>query len=288
MNKLFIVIVLTALIHLIDTMSYAVRPAGVTTRRLAISYSLYNVLSLVGLMTNMWQGPLLSSIIENDIKMGKQVSGSDAGLLSSPIYQHQLSVLDYQIRTVILGATLGVLIGAILIPVFIMLFSKWILLFEQVKSVPKMFLILFLRKSDLDKIPKKIKMIPQRQYFKEAIAHKLKIPRKFLALNIIVEGIYATGVLSSLYAGALFPEFRTTTTLLSGIINGIAAVLFATTVDPTAAGITDQAIREERPLIDINQMSFYLAVTRLLGTFLAQLIFIPSAWIIKSVAQLIV
>ncbi|AEF94585.1 hypothetical protein Desca_1737 [Desulfotomaculum nigrificans CO-1-SRB] len=287
MERLIAVVVLTAIIHLINTLIYAVRPAGVMTRRLAIAYSLFNVIFLIAQTANMLQAPLLSSIIEHAIMRGQQAAGSVANLLQSPVYQQELTGLNYQIRTVILGATLGTLLGALLIPTFITVFTKGIYLFDQVKSVPKMVGMVIFSPGKVAKSAREAVRVPNRQFFVQAIREKLTIPRKFLVLNVFVTGIYTTAVLSSLYAGALFPEFRATATLLSGIINGIATILFATVVDPTAAGLTDQALRQERPEKDIKQMSFYLALTRLTGTLLAQIFFVPAAWIIKYVAQII-
>ncbi|WP_003543225.1 lipid II flippase Amj family protein [Desulfotomaculum nigrificans] len=287
MERLIAVVVLTAIIHLINTLIYAVRPAGVMTRRLATAYSLFNVIFLIAQTANMLQAPLLSSIIEHAIMRGQQAAGSVANLLQSPVYQQELTGLNYQIRTVILGATLGTLLGALLIPTFITVFTKGIYLFDQVKSVPKMVGMVIFSPGKVAKSAREAVRVPNRQFFVQAIREKLTIPRKFLVLNVFVTGIYTTAVLSSLYAGALFPEFRATATLLSGIINGIATILFATVVDPTAAGLTDQALRQERPEKDIKQMSFYLALTRLTGTLLAQIFFVPAAWIIKYVAQII-
>lgn len=287
MDRLIAVVVLTAIIHLINTLIYAVRPAGVITKRLATAYSLFNVIFLIAQTANMLQAPLLSSIIEHAIVRGNEAAGAGANLLENAIYQQELGILNIQIRTVILGATLGTLLGAVFIPAFVTVFTRGIDLFDQVKSVPKMIgLVLFSPRKAAKMIRATIK-IPGRQYFRQAIREKLTIPRKFLVLNIIVTGVYTTSVLSSLYAGALFPEFRATATLLSGIVNGIATILFATVVDPTAAGITDQALREERPQQDVQQMSFYLAVTRLVGTLLAQLFFVPAAYVIKYVAEVI-
>ncbi|MGC7880221.1 lipid II flippase family protein [Desulforudis sp. 1190] len=96
------------------------------------------------------------------------------------------------------------------------------------------------------------------------------------------------GVLSALYAGALFPEFRGTAILLSGIVNGIATVLIATVVDPTAARITDQAARGARPEKDVQIMVAYLTGTRFLGTIFAQALLLPAAELIKAAAVFIV
>jgi hypothetical protein len=116
----------------------------------------------------------------------------------------------------------------------------------------------------------------------------LPIPKGFLVANVIVTGIYTIGVLSALYAGALFPQYRSTAVLLSAIVNGFATVLVATIVDPTAARITDQALRGERSVRDVKLVVMWLAVTRFLGTLLAQVLFMPAALLIRWVAQLLV
>lgn len=287
MDRLMAVVLLTTIIHLINTLIYAVRPAGVITKRLATAYALFNVIFLIAQTANMLQAPFLGSIIDIAIKRGMESAGAAANFVQTAAYQQELMVLDYQIRTVILGATMGTLIGALFIPTFITFFTKGIDLFDQVKSVPKMIGLVLFSPVKVGKMVKGAVRIPNGSFFKQAITEKLAIPRKFLVLNIIVTGVYTTSVLSSMYACALFPDYRTTASMLSGIINGIATILFATVVDPTAAGITDQTLRGERPEKDIKQMCFYLAITRLLGTVLAQLIFIPAAYVIKYVAQII-
>ena len=287
MDRLLAVVVLTAIIHLINTLIYAVRPAGVITRRLATAYSLFNVIFLVAQTANMLQAPLLGSIIDLAVGRGVEAAGSGVNLLNTPVYQQELLILDYQFRTIILGATVGTLIGALFIPMFITFFVKGIDVFGEVKSIPKMLGMMIFSPRKIARMAKSAVRIPNRQFFKQALSEKVTIPKKFLILNIFITGIFTTSVLSSLYACALYPEFRTTASMLSGIINGIATILFATVVDPTAAGLTDQALRGERPAADIKQMSFYLALTRFLGTILAQLFFVPAAWIIKYVAEMI-
>ncbi|KUK40790.1 MAG: hypothetical protein XD69_1163, partial [Clostridia bacterium 62_21] len=76
--------------------------------------------------------------------------------------------------------------------------------------------------------------------------------------------------------------------LLAPLVNGVATVLAATVVDPTAAMITDQALRGVRGEEDVKLMVMYLALTRLLGTMLAQVLFLPAAEAIYLVARLIV
>ncbi len=116
---------------------------------------------------------------------------------------------------------------------------------------------------------------------------RLRIPSNFLLANIVVTGFYTAGVLSSLYAGAMFPDFRTTATTLSMVVNGFATVLGVIVVEPMASSITDEALRGDRDESDVKQMAFYLALTRIGGTVLAQAIFLPCAYFIKFIAQLL-
>lgn len=110
------------------------------------------------------------------------------------------------------------------------------------------------------------------------------IPKTFLVLNFLIVSIYTVGVLASLFAGAVLPALRATASQLSGIVNGIATILFVLLVDPKSAHITDQIVRGRRNEADMRSIVFYLLLGRILGTLiLAQLIFSPAATYIKTV-----
>ncbi|MBE3587661.1 MAG: lipid II flippase Amj family protein [Thermoanaerobacteraceae bacterium] len=286
MTRLLVVAVLTAIIHLINTLIYSVRLAGVRTQRLATALSLFQVIFLIASTANLIQAPLMSTIVEHAINTGlKQAGGAD--VLSDPFYQGLLEQLKWQIRLVILSATAGTVLGGLLIPTFVRVFIRGIMLLEDTGSVPRMFLKLALSPRQMFSLIRQIRL-PGVGRFRDTLREPLRIPRFFLLANILITGIWTTGVLSALYAGAMLPQFRSTATLTSGIVNGVASVLAATVVDPTAAMITDQAMRGVRPEEDVKQMSVYLALTRLLGTVLAQVFFIPGAIIIRFVAELII
>jgi hypothetical protein len=51
---------LTFLIHLIGTLAYAVRIAGVRTRRIVVALSLFNLLMLLSRTANSFQAPTTS------------------------------------------------------------------------------------------------------------------------------------------------------------------------------------------------------------------------------------
>ncbi|KFD41180.1 hypothetical protein DK28_0211640 [Peptococcaceae bacterium SCADC1_2_3] len=284
-TRFLVVAGLTAIIHLINTLIYSVRLAGVKTQRVATAISLFQVVFLVASTANLIQAPLMSSIVEHAINAGlKHLNTPD--FLTSPFYQEQLAHLRQQIRMVILAGTVGTLLGALCIPFFVNFFSRAILMLEDVGSVPKMFFKMVLSPFKMVKLVKKSEFSSVNSFW-AVLRGPLRIPRYFLLANILITGIWTIGVLSALYAGALLPQFRSTATLTSGIVNGVAAILAATVVDPTAAMITDQAVRGAREEADVRQMAIYLALTRFAGTLLAQFFFLPAASIIRWVAELI-
>lgn len=272
--RLIIVCTMTLIIHMINTLNYSVRLAGVKTKRLAMAFSLFNVIFLVSSTANTVQAPLLAKISD------KMFNGLARG---SAQYADNLTTLAWDIRLVILFATLGTLLGTLLIPTFVRLFSKGIFLFERVGSIGKLFVALL--------NPAKVKsMLADVQLPDIKTLHKgfnEVIPKKLLLLNVLINGIFTTGVLSALYAGSLTPEFGKTATMLSSIVNGGAQILLATVIDPSVATITDQAIRGARTQEDVKDMVRYLAFSRIAGTLLAQIIFIPAALFIRLVAHLI-
>src|SRR6185312_5901577 len=113
---------LTFVIHLIGALAYAARIAGVRTRRIAVSFALFNVLVLVSRTSNSFQGPFLAKRIEAALKGGAAV--------------HLLS--DF--RWLILAATAGAAAGALATPTFQRIFSRAVLHFQAHRSLPKLLL----------------------------------------------------------------------------------------------------------------------------------------------------
>ena len=114
------------------------------------------------------------------------------------------------------------------------------------------------------------------------------IPKGFLVANVIVTSIYVIGVLCSLLAGAFLPEFRSTALQLSGIINGMATILFTIFVDPPGARVTDQAVNGKRSENDVRSVVFFLQVGKMVGILvLAQLFLKPFSTYIMWVTEII-
>src|SRR5208337_848 len=70
MDRIQLVALLTAIIHLTDTLFYAVRLSGVKTRRLITALSLFQLVALLAGVANMVQAPLLSAVVEQAINAG--------------------------------------------------------------------------------------------------------------------------------------------------------------------------------------------------------------------------
>jgi hypothetical protein len=261
-NPLVVVCCFTALIHFTETLSSSMRLTGVRTRQLALSLSFVNASLLISRMSNMLQAPLLG------------------GMVDTAILQDTVTVLWGNFRIIIFAAFIGNLIGAVMTPFAVTVFTKAMRHFDEKSSLPGLILM-GLRPGNFIKIIRCFKL-PSADSFK-GISLK-GVPKTFLWLNLIMVSIYAIGVLCSLMAGALIPAYRVTATQLSGIVNGIATILFTLMVDPIAAHITDQASRGKRPENDVRSVVFYIVLGRVVGTLLiSQLLFLPGAYYIKGV-----
>src|SRR3546814_14367818 len=64
------ILLLTGFINLIGALAYAARIAGVRTRRIAMSFALFNILVLFSRTSNSFLGPFLAKRIETRIHDG--------------------------------------------------------------------------------------------------------------------------------------------------------------------------------------------------------------------------
>ncbi|MBN2058557.1 MAG: lipid II flippase Amj family protein [Candidatus Saganbacteria bacterium] len=265
-DPLIVVCCFTALIHFAETISSSMRLTGVRTKQLALSLSFVNASLLISRMSNMLQAPLLG------------------GMVDTAILMNDVSVLWNNFRVIIFAAFVGNLIGAIMTPFAVRVFSRAMKRFKDIGHIPGLIVYGF-KPRVIFSILKDFRL-PTLDSFKGL---SLKgIPTLFLWLNLFMVSIYAIGVLCSLMAGALIPSYRITATQLSGIVNGIATILFTLMVDPIAAHITDQAVRGERPKNDVRTVVFYIVLGRVVGTLiLSQLLFVPGTYYIKAVTVLV-
>jgi hypothetical protein len=263
--NLAIILVLTALVHCLDTAAYASRIAGVRTGRLALTGALFNIVALASRVAYTLQAPLLGSAVDRMVQQGHL-----GGLLR-----------DFHI--IIGAATVGTLLGAMLIPSFAAMFSRGALAYEFHGSFPAL-LIHTLSLRGFSRISEHFRL-PLSESIRKA--SRFRLPRSFLLLSVIVTAVYTVGISATMYASALAPDLARTATTLSGVINGVGTLLLVILIDPVSALITDQALRGRRPSAEVSHIVIWQVAARFLGTLFAQLLFYPAALLVVRIAHLL-
>jgi hypothetical protein len=254
---------LTFVIHVIGTLAYAVRIAGVRTGRIAVSFALFNVLVLVSRTSNSFQGPFLAKRIELSLRGGA--------------VNHLLA--DF--RWLLASATLATLVGALLVPTFQRLFSRAVLHFQTHRSIPKLLLHGFAR-GGLAYIRDSV-TAPAITHLKD-LRRTRELSPAVIALNVGAQALITVAVFASLYAGALNPAYRVTASTLSSVVNGFATILLFVFIDPHLSVMTDDVVEGRTSEAAFRRAVVWLAGARVAGTVLAQAILVPAASLIALVA----
>src|SRR5437016_10076335 len=198
-QQLAIIFALTFIIHLIGTLAYSIRIAGVRTRRIAVSFALFNVLVLVTHTSTSFLGPFLA----------KRVEQSLGG------HGSQSLIADF--RWLLVAASCATLVGAFLIPTFQRLFSRAVLHFQAHRSIPRLLLHGFFQGGtaqlkDSMSLPAPAN-VTQLRLGREVSA-------QMIVLNLVAVALWTVGVFAALYAGYLNPQLGVTATTLPAVVNG--------------------------------------------------------------------
>jgi hypothetical protein len=261
---LLIICALTFIIHLVGTLAYSVRIAGTRTRRIALSLSLFNILILISRTSNSFQAPLLAKRVEAHLAKGATSGGTG----------------DF--RWLLLSATLATAAGAILIPMFQRLLSRWVNALGQRKSVWAMIrraaspaLLAHIREAAV--LPRWRNLTPPPA--------ATRVPWGVVLLNAVAMAIWSVGVFAALYAGYLRPDLRLTASQLSSVVNGIATILMFVFIDPYLSLMTDEVMEGKVEEPHFRRSIVWLTGSRLAGTVIAQIILVPAALWIVAVAD---
>ena len=263
-TQLLVICLLTAGINLIGTLAYAARIAGVRTRRIAMSFALFNILVLVSRTSNSFLGPFLAKRIETRIAHG----GGDA--------------LLGDFRMVLASASMAVFLGILLVPSGQRMFARAIGYFQEHRSTARM--ILRTASPAGLRVVRAAISVPRLDGIRE-LAKPRGVGWGVLLANCLAQALITVGVLASLYAGYLNPDFRVTASQLSAVINGFATILLFALIDPQLSVMTDDVVegRVSEPLF--RRTIVWISFSRLAGTLLAQALFVPSALAIAWVAN---
>lgn len=261
-SQLVLVIILTFVINLIATLSYAVRIVGVRTGRIAVSFTLFNILVLISRTANGFQAPLLAKTVENDIKMGI--------VENVPMF-----------RWIIFSCSIATIAGAFLIPTFQRVLSKAVISFSIHKSIGRLMLHAFSKAGIV--YFKDQMVVPDKENMLQ-IKLDRQFPWRIFILNVIAVAILTIGVLSAVYASYLNPEYRTTASNLSAFINGFATILMYIFIDPHLSVMIDEVSLGKCSEATFRKYVVYMIIARLLGTILAQLLLLPGAHLLAWIA----
>lgn len=263
--QLWVVFFLLVVTNAIGTFAYAARLAGVRTRSINNSGTIYNAMTLFSRLSNMFMLPLIGVLVERAIRTG------------------DLEGLTWDFRLLLIGSAVGIVLAALLVPTMSDVFYHLIFKLKEHKSLVKVVRKEMTPKNVLSFF--KVLRLPRKGTLKGLSMEG--IPKNFLVLNIFIYCIYSVGFLAAIYSGALIPENRLVSSNLSSAINGFATIALYILVDPIINVITDEVLDDNHPrgLQSLKSTVAFLAIGRFLGVLLAQLTFIPVAYFIVWVAR---
>jgi uncharacterized membrane protein YeaQ/YmgE (transglycosylase-associated protein family) len=262
MNMVWIICLFTFVIHTSETLSYALRYAGIQTGRLAVALSLTGIIVLVSRTSNMIQAPFTGGLIDH-------ASAENTDVLP---FLHMIIGM----------ASLGTSAAILLFPTLVQLSKRLIAHLELTGSLPQM-----LKTTVSIHSIRQVKHHIRLPRLPDLARFRIKgIPYRLLLLNCMVTGIYTTGVLATLYASLLVPEFKATVLSASGTINGIATIILTIFIDPQVGLLTDKAMQGQSEMTHIRDIYLGLMISRFFGTLLAQLLLVPAAYWVAWIAPL--
>jgi len=265
-KQLLLICFLTFVIHLIGTLAYSVRIAGIRTRRIAVSFALFSMLMLLSRTSNSFLGPFLAKRVESHL------AAPGGGAL----------LMDF--RWLLIAASLATIAGALLIPTFQRVFCRAVQHFQVHRSIPKLILHGCF-KGGLSYV-KDAASVPAAANV-TALRSGHGVSASITLLNVAAVALWTVGVFAALYAGVLDPGVRVTSSTLSSIINGGSTIMMAVFIDPHMSGMTDDVVEGRVSESSFRRAVVWLVGSRLAGTLLAQLLLVPSALLIAWVARII-
>ncbi|EIT83937.1 hypothetical protein A374_17919 [Fictibacillus macauensis ZFHKF-1] len=264
-NKVVVIALFILVITTIETLAYSTRISGARVRLIATALSLFSTLVILSRFSTMIQQPLTAKLIAE-----------------APL-QNRLLFIEEQYRLLIAVTSVGVMLGIVLFPTFIAIFSRAIVGLSHERGSLVALLTKHINPTVVKKIVQCIRL-PRLAYLK-GITYQT-IPRRLFVINVLISAVFTIGVLSSIYASMLVPPDQAQAALMSsGIINGIATILLTLFVDPKASVLADRVTKKQSPYIYLKSYSVTMVSSKLVGTLVAQLLFLPAAYYVAWFAQ---
>ncbi|MBN3554266.1 lipid II flippase Amj family protein [Fictibacillus nanhaiensis] len=264
-GKVIIISIFLLIITVIETLAYSTRISGARVKLIATALSLFSTMVIVSRFSTMIQQPLTAKLIAEAPNSNK------------------LSFIEGQYRVLIGVTSVGVIVGILLFPTFITIFSRAIVQLSNERGSIIKLLVKNLNLCGFKKLIKCIR-IPKISYLNGITMST--IPKRLFVINVVISAVFTIGVLSSIYASMLVPkDYAQAALMSSGIINGIATILLTLFIDPKASVLADRVVKKESKYIFLKSYSLTMISSKLVGTFMAQLIFIPAAYYVAWFAK---
>lgn len=274
-GKLIGAMAITFIVQGVTIGAYAARLAGVQTKRIATSISLFNLFVTAGRLANLFMAFFVGPLSDSAANAIGRLHGNDQAII-----QWQM-LFSNQLRLIVLAGSFGMFVFSLLLPMFTYLFRRGVHSFEARGSIPHSLARLFSPAVIADVLrSERLPSLRELRSFDWRV-----LPKRLLVFNTVVMCVYAIGVQASYLASVLDGNVARTAIGLSGVINGIGTIAFTLFVDPTSSIITDQAIHGKRSVEEVRSMVFYLSVTAIIGSLLSQAILYPAAVVIEVVAR---
>jgi len=258
--RLGVVLVLTFLIYVVETLAYAARLAGIRTCRPAQAGSLYNLLALSARAANALQTTLLAGLVDRAVVVGT------------------VADLTAIFRPILLAAAVGIGVGAALVPSFARLLARAVHSYELRRSLPRVVL----HGLSIKGLPRAREELRSPQAHAILWASRHRFPWRWILLTALVAALYVVAGPAALIASAITPQGARTALTLPSFFTGVGTVLMVLLVDPLTAHVMDQALRGERPPSDVSAITVWQIGGRLVGVLLAQLLLSPLAVVLAA------
>lgn len=259
----FWVCLLTLVIYFLGSLSLSVKIVGIRTKKMAATYSVYNLFFLLMRIANTLQAPMLSKTVETSIIAGE-----------GP----QLEVF----YLVILMSTLGSIAGALLIPTT----HRFMTSAVEKAHLQNSILSIFYKAKPLMVYSHFIKSAkwPSHKNFHRLLNFE-NLPIRIISMNILVSCIQTVSVLSCLYAGYHNPSLRSTCLSLNGFILGISTLLSLLITEPHISILADKVAFQGADEGYFRRYLGLVIVARVLGTALSIFFLVPISHIVVFLAQ---
>lgn len=264
-GKLIIISIFLLIVTMVETLAYSMRISGARVKLIATALSLFGTLVIVARFSTMIHQPLTAKLIAEAPEVNK------------------LHFIEEQYRILIGITSVGVILAILLFPTFINIFSRAII---QLSHERGSVVAVFVKQFNINGIRKvwKCVALPRFSYLKGITLQT--IPKRLFVINVFISAIFTVGVLSSIYASLLVPhDYAQAALMSSGIINGIATILLSLFIDPKASVLADRVAKGQSKYIYLKSYSLTMVSSKLVGTVVAQLFFIPAAFYVAWFAK---